>query len=105
MGQQNSQMGQGAMAALRLQHSHDHDHDEERRPLVTPSRRNGEPRPVVFAGHQDQDPELEIDHDGCFPPHGVQEPCPANPCRDLPVFDTIHRIRREVIEAIGTYHL
>ena len=47
------------------------------------------------------DPEQEIDHDGCFPPHGVQESCPANPWRDLPVYDTIHRIRRDVIAAIG----
>jgi len=102
MGQQTSQMGQGALAALRLQHSHHHDYADERRPLVTSSRRsNGESRPVVFAGDQDPDPELEIDHDGCFPAHGVLEPCPVDPCRDLPVYDTIHRIRRDVIDAIG----
>ena len=62
---------------------------------------------MAFAGHHDQqpDPELEIDHDGCFPPHGVHEPCPANPCRDLPVYHTIHRVRREIIEAIGMFGL
>jgi hypothetical protein len=42
----------------------------------------------------------EVDHDGCFPPHRLHEICPANPNRDLPVYTTIHRIRRDVIAAI-----
>lgn len=47
------------------------------------------------------DPEVEIVHDGCFPSQGLTEPRPANLCHDLPVYDTIHRIRRDVIAAIG----
>ncbi|KAF4635497.1 hypothetical protein G7Y89_g2606 [Cudoniella acicularis] len=46
------------------------------------------------------DPEEEIDHDGCFPPHTINELCPANPFVDLPVYITIHRIRRDIINAI-----
>ncbi|KAN0122224.1 hypothetical protein V8E51_000550 [Hyaloscypha variabilis] len=45
------------------------------------------------------DPE-EVDHDGCFPPHGIHDICPSNPHADLPVYTTIHRIRRDVIAAI-----
>ncbi|KAE8447580.1 hypothetical protein EG329_010551 [Mollisiaceae sp. DMI_Dod_QoI] len=45
------------------------------------------------------DPE-EVDHDGCSPPHGLRDVCPANPFADLPVYTTIHRIRRDVIAAI-----
>lgn len=37
------------------------------------------------------DPEEEVDHDGCFPPHGVRDLCPANPHAGLPVYITIHR--------------
>jgi hypothetical protein len=33
----------------------------------------------------------DIDHDGCFPPHGIHDVCPANPYTDLPVYTTIHR--------------
>jgi hypothetical protein len=36
-------------------------------------------------------PEEEVDHDGCFPPHGVHDICPANPHAALPVYITIHR--------------
>lgn len=35
--------------------------------------------------------DAPVDHDGCFPPHGLHEPCPANPHADLPVYTTIHR--------------
>lgn len=42
----------------------------------------------------------EAYHDGCDPPHGVQDICPANLFSDLPVYKTIHRIRRDVIAAI-----
>ena len=45
------------------------------------------------------DPE-QVGHDGCFPPHGIDDLCPANPYADLPVYTTIHRIRRDIIEAI-----
>jgi hypothetical protein len=50
------------------------------------------------------DPEevnSQIDHDGCFPPHRIDDVCPANPWPDLPVYATIHRVRKDVIEAIG----
>jgi hypothetical protein len=33
----------------------------------------------------------QVDNDGCFPPHGINEICPANPHADLPVYKTIHR--------------
>lgn len=46
------------------------------------------------------DPE-QVDNDGCFPPHGLHDLCPVNPYADLPVYTTIHRIRRDIIEAIG----
>lgn len=36
-------------------------------------------------------PEMDHDHDGCFPPHGPNDICPANPYADLPVYTTIHR--------------
>jgi hypothetical protein len=49
---------------------------------------------------QQPDPE-QVDHDGCFPPHGIHDLCPANPYADLPVYTTIHRIRKDIIEAIG----
>ena len=42
----------------------------------------------------------EVDHDGCFPPHRTRDVCPANPWADLPVYATIHRIRKDIIEAI-----
>lgn len=32
--------------------------------------------------------------------HGYEIPCPPNPHADLPVYTTIHRVRREVIRAI-----
>ncbi|KAG9238645.1 hypothetical protein BJ875DRAFT_450414 [Amylocarpus encephaloides] len=46
-----------------------------------------------------EDPE-EVNHDGCFPPHGVGDLNPRDPFVDLPVYFTIHRIRRDVIAAI-----
>ncbi|KAH8676820.1 hypothetical protein BGZ60DRAFT_403489 [Tricladium varicosporioides] len=49
---------------------------------------------------RDPEHEVELDHDGCFPPHRVTDLCPANPHADLPVYNTIHRIRRDVIAAI-----
>ncbi|RDL34520.1 Uncharacterized protein BP5553_07648 [Venustampulla echinocandica] len=48
----------------------------------------------------DIDPEEEVDQDGCFPPHNVHDLCPANPHAHLPVYTTIHRIRKDVIQAI-----
>lgn len=59
----------------------------------------GSHRVGISFGRQDE--ELQLDHDGCFPPHGVNEMCPVNPCRDLPTYRTIHTIRRDVVKAIG----
>ena len=40
---------------------------------------------------EDPVPEVDHDHDGCFPRHGPNDICPANPYADLPVYTTIHR--------------
>ncbi|KAH7364611.1 hypothetical protein BKA65DRAFT_142036 [Rhexocercosporidium sp. MPI-PUGE-AT-0058] len=45
------------------------------------------------------DPE-QVDHDGCFPPHRALDVDPRDPHADLPVYFTIHRIRKDVIAAI-----
>lgn len=36
------------------------------------------------------DAEL-VNHDGCFPPHSINDVCPANPHAKLPIYTTIHR--------------
>jgi hypothetical protein len=59
-----------------------------------PSPRAGETQRLLSP-----DPE-QVDQDGCFPPHGIHDICPANPHADLPVYTTIHRIRKDVIAAI-----
>jgi hypothetical protein len=50
-----------------------------------PSQHGGETQRLLSP-----DPE-QVDHDGCFPPHGIHDICPANPHADLPVYVTIHR--------------
>lgn len=40
---------------------------------------------------RDPEHEVELDHDGCFPPHRVTDLCPVNPHVDLPIYNTIHR--------------
>ena len=47
--------------------------------------REGETQSLLLA-----DPE-QVDHDGCFPPHSVNDVCPANPHAKLPIYTTIHR--------------
>jgi hypothetical protein len=37
---------------------------------------------------------VDHEHDGCYPPHGPREACPAYPYADLPVYTTIHRYVR-----------
>ena len=44
----------------------------------------------------------EADDDGCYPPRKDDNPRAPNPHSQLPVYTTIHRIRRLVIAAIGT---
>ena len=41
------------------------------------------------------------DDDGCFPPRTNDEPRIPNPHRNLPIYATIHKIRRLVIASIG----
>jgi hypothetical protein len=55
-----------------------------------PSRHGGE-TDRLLPGDPEVVREADHDHDGCFPPHGPQDFCPANPYADLPVYTTIHR--------------
>ena len=43
----------------------------------------------------------QADDDGCYPPRVSDEPRLPNPHRFLPIYATIHKIRRLVIAAIG----
>lgn len=43
----------------------------------------------------------EADDDGCYPPRKNSEPTVPNPHLGLPVYTTIHKIRRLVIASIG----
>lgn len=45
--------------------------------------------------------EEQADDDGCYPPRKNDDPKTPNPHRSLPVYTTIHRIRRLVIASIG----
>lgn len=48
--------------------------------------------------------EEQADDDGCFPPRTSDAPRAPNPHKDLPIYATIHKIRRLVIASIGTPH-
>ena len=43
----------------------------------------------------------EADDDGCYPPRINDAPRAPNPHRTLPVYTTIHKIRRLVIASVG----
>ncbi len=43
----------------------------------------------------------EADDDGCYPPRKNDDPRAPNPHSELPVYTTIHKIRRLVIASIG----
>lgn len=45
--------------------------------------------------------EEQADDDGCYPPRTSDEPRTPNPHKSLPVYATIHKIRRLVIATIG----
>lgn len=45
----------------------------------------------------------EADDDGCYPPRVSDEPRAPNPHATLPVYATIHKIRRLVIASIGRH--
>jgi hypothetical protein len=46
--------------------------------------------------------EEQADDDGCYPPRQNDDPRKPNPHSALPVYTTIHKIRRLVLAAIGT---
>lgn len=48
------------------------------------------------------DDEL-ADDDGCYPPRKNDDPHAENPHASLPIYTTIHRIRRLVIASIGMW--
>lgn len=45
----------------------------------------------------------EADDDGCYPPRKNDDPRAPNPHSSLPVYTTIHKIRRLVIASIGMH--
>lgn len=45
----------------------------------------------------------EADDDGCYPPRKNSDPTVPNPHAELPVYTTIHKIRRLVIASIGRH--
>ena len=45
--------------------------------------------------------EEQADDDGCFPPRQNSDPRAPNPHSALPVYTTIHKIRRLIIASIG----
>ncbi len=46
----------------------------------------------------------EADDDGCYPPRITDEPRAPNPHQSLPVYATIHKMRRLIIASIGLSH-
>ncbi|KAF2766975.1 hypothetical protein EJ03DRAFT_376564 [Teratosphaeria nubilosa] len=45
-------------------------------------------------------PDEQADDDGCYPPRQNDEPRAPNPHRSLPIYTTIHKIRRLIIASI-----
>jgi len=45
--------------------------------------------------------EEQADDDGCYPPRKNDEPRVPNPHSTLPIYTTIHKIRRLIIASIG----
>lgn len=119
-------MGQGALAHLRNhQYHHHHDHDcdpedvDENTTLLDQARRESQNvrKKSSFARTVDQsDPTRvngsgvqgafrEVDYGQTSPSNGnVVDACSANPRQELPVYKTIHGIRRDVVRAIGMLH-
>ena len=54
-------------------------------------RAPGETNRLLPSDDPEEVEEMDHDHDGCYPPHGPHDICPANPYADLPVYTTIHR--------------
>ena len=57
--------------------------------------RSREEQETLLGAHE------EADDDGCYPPRITDEPRAPNPHKSLPVYATIHKIRRLVIASIG----
>ena len=49
------------------------------------------------------DDEEQADDDGCYPPRKNDDPRAPNPHGWLPVYTTIHKIRRLVVASIGRF--
>lgn len=45
--------------------------------------------------------EEQADDDGCYPPRQSDAPRVPNPHRSLPIYTTIHKVRRLVLASIG----
>lgn len=45
--------------------------------------------------------EEQADDDGCYPPRKNDDPRTPNPHQHLPIYTTIHKIRRLIIASIG----
>ena len=46
----------------------------------------------------------EADDDGCYPPRKNSDPTVPNPHAALPVYTTIHKIRRLIVASLGGYN-
>jgi len=125
MGQSTSQMGQGTLAHLRShQHHHHHDHDvvDENTSLLDQARRESQNvrkrSSVVRSANLNEMGEenrtLAARHGGSMfravdygqnssrAENSVDDRS-ANPSAELPIYGTIHSIRRDVVRAIGIY--
>lgn len=51
------------------------------------------------------DDEEQADDDGCYPPRKNDDPRAPNPHGWLPVYTTIHKIRRLVVASIGRFFI
>ena len=49
------------------------------------------------------DDEEQADDDGCYPPRKNDDPRAPNPHGWLPVYTTIHKIRRLIVASIGRF--
>lgn len=82
------------------------------RPANAPrSQSNRSIREVMRMARENEEQELLIgedqmaDDDGCYPPRQNDDPQAPNPHANLPIYTTIHRIRRLIIATIGRLEL
>jgi hypothetical protein len=68
------------------------------------SQHGGETQPLLPEDAEEVVREVDHDHDGCFPPHGPHDICPANPYANLPVYTTIHRYASGISQFVGLSH-